>query len=322
MPNKPLVSIILPTYNRADWLIKSISSVISQTFHNWELIVWDDGSKDNTKQVVDSFDDKRIKYFFHQNQGRSSTLNRALGKAMGDYLSFLDDDDQWLPNKLKVQVEIMVRYHFIDLLFTNFFNINQELGTKGIGFDQTYKGLNRLKTKKLEGSLYLIDKGLPESIFIANFISFDSVIIKNGIIEKIGGFDERLRNAADPVLWTALSLQGFKFAFIKKVLLNRVKPPNSLSSPSVQTYENILLSADIRTDLLNKFGRNDLKKYLTPSYKNAYNGLIREYALKGDRKRAFSTFRKLQHYGINFRSFYLLLGAILGPKIIGIIKKR
>ncbi len=105
MANSPLVSIIIPTYNRAEWLVKSIGSVTSQTYSNWELIVWDDGSSDNTEYVVKSLNDDRIHYFKNSNRGVSFARNRAIEKSCGDYLAFLDSDDQWVINKLSRQVD-------------------------------------------------------------------------------------------------------------------------------------------------------------------------------------------------------------------------
>ena len=95
-----LFSIIIPTYNRAHLLSKSIESIIAQVYRNWELIIVDDGSTDNTKKVVNSFDDSRIKYYYKKNEERSIARNFGIDKASGVYISFLDDDDYYLPEFL------------------------------------------------------------------------------------------------------------------------------------------------------------------------------------------------------------------------------
>ena len=96
-----LFSIIIPTYNRANLIGKAIDSVLAQTYHNWELIIIDDGSTDNTRDVVRSYNDNRIKYFYQENRGRSAARNYGIDISKGDYISFLDDDDYYLENFLE-----------------------------------------------------------------------------------------------------------------------------------------------------------------------------------------------------------------------------
>jgi glycosyltransferase involved in cell wall biosynthesis len=100
--NKPFFSIIIPTYNRAYLLSKAIESVIGQTFTNWELLIIDDGSTDNTNELVKSFTDSRIRYIWQENQERSAARNNGIKQAKGDYICFLDSDDYFLQNHLEV----------------------------------------------------------------------------------------------------------------------------------------------------------------------------------------------------------------------------
>lgn len=97
-----LVSIIMPSWNTAKWIGESIQSVLLQTYHNWELIIVDDCSTDNTNEVVASFKDSRIKYFKNEsNLGAALSRNRALREAVGEWIAFLDSDDLWFPEKLE-----------------------------------------------------------------------------------------------------------------------------------------------------------------------------------------------------------------------------
>jgi glycosyltransferase involved in cell wall biosynthesis len=100
--NSILFSIILPTYNRGELLTKAISSVLTQTYTNWELIIIDDGSTDNTAEIVGglSAKDKRIKYYYQDNAERSAARNNGITKATGDYVCFLDSDDAFSPEHL------------------------------------------------------------------------------------------------------------------------------------------------------------------------------------------------------------------------------
>lgn len=97
----PYFSVILPTYNRAHLLPKAIQSMVDQTFGDWELIIVDDGSTDDTKATVEKFQDERIRYIYQENQERSVARNNGINQAKGSYICFLDSDDYFLPEKLE-----------------------------------------------------------------------------------------------------------------------------------------------------------------------------------------------------------------------------
>ena len=121
-----LVSIIMPSYNTGGLIQKSIESVLAQTYQNWELIIVDDCSKDNTDEVVDGIKDSRIKYLKNEkNSGAAVSRNRALREATGKWIAFLDSDDLWLPDKLEKQIGFMESnsYHFS---YTKYEEMNAE----------------------------------------------------------------------------------------------------------------------------------------------------------------------------------------------------
>lgn len=121
-----LVSIIMPSYNTAKFISETIESVLAQTYTNWELIIVDDCSTDNTDEVVKSFlSDNRIKYIKNEkNSGAAVSRNRALREAKGKWIAFLDSDDLWMPDKLQKQIAFMKEndYHFS---YTNYVEINE-----------------------------------------------------------------------------------------------------------------------------------------------------------------------------------------------------
>lgn len=103
----PAVSVIIPSYNRAHMLGTAINSVLAQVFQDWELIVVDDGSTDNTEEVVHAFGDERIRYIRQgRNSGASAARNRCLAVSRGRYVAFLDSDDEWFPEKLTRQMAV------------------------------------------------------------------------------------------------------------------------------------------------------------------------------------------------------------------------
>ena len=116
MDSTDLVSVIIPTYNRAKLIKRSVESVLNQTYKNLELIIIDDGSTDNTKEVIDSIKDERIIYFYQTNQGVSAARNKGIDLAKGKYIAFQDSDDAWHLDKLEIQIQKM-NEHNADVVF-------------------------------------------------------------------------------------------------------------------------------------------------------------------------------------------------------------
>ena len=115
----PLVSIIIPTYNRAEYLKRALKSVFSQTFKDFEVLVMDDGSTDNTLEIVESFKEERIKYEWAENfGGPAAPRNRGLRFARGEYIAFLDSDDEWITDKIEKQFILLKKSKLIFLNFS------------------------------------------------------------------------------------------------------------------------------------------------------------------------------------------------------------
>ena len=107
MNNTDLISVIIPTYNRAHLIKRSVDSVLNQTYKNLELIIVDDGSTDNTKEIIDSINDNRIVYVKQENQGACAARNKGIDLAKGKYIAFQDSDDTWILNKLETQINAL-----------------------------------------------------------------------------------------------------------------------------------------------------------------------------------------------------------------------
>ncbi|GBF80674.1 glycosyltransferase family 2 protein [Aphanothece sacrum] len=125
---KPEISIILITYNRANYLKKAIESVINQTFKNWELLVIDDGSKDNTFEIVNPFveNNERIRYFRHTNRGLAHARNAGIQACFGNYITFLDSDDSYKSNHLESRLEYMESHPELEAI-TGGFELEEEI---------------------------------------------------------------------------------------------------------------------------------------------------------------------------------------------------
>lgn len=191
-----LISIILPTYNGAHRIEESIRSVINQSYTNWELLVIDDGSKDNTKSIISSFieSDSRIKYILNEvNLGIQKTLNKGIKEAKGEYIARIDDDDLWCDiDKLKNQVEFLEQ------------NKNHVLvGTGVIVIDESGKELFR----------YLLpesNKDIRSNLLGKNCFVHSSVLFRKNSALEFGGYDEshNTRHLEDYDLWLKLGTIG------------------------------------------------------------------------------------------------------------------
>ena len=124
------VSVIIPTHNRARFLREAISSVLNQTFQDFEILVVDDASDDNTREVVAGFEDIRIKYFRHDtNRGGSAARNTGIRNSMCSYIAFLDDDDEWFPEKLGKQMELLLASDpKVGAVYTGYLDVDKATG--------------------------------------------------------------------------------------------------------------------------------------------------------------------------------------------------
>jgi len=202
-PEMPKVSVIIPTHDRAELLRLAITSVIDQTFKDWEIIVVDDQSTDHTPAVVESFADKRIKYLHNKGKnGPSIARNLAISAASGEYIAFLDDDDEWLPHKLEKQIAVI------------------DSCTEKVGGIYS----NRLMIDKSTGEIYSEDPGvetlrgnLLTQLMKKNPIHTSTLLIRKACLNKIGLFDETMRYMEDRDLFIRLSLH-WKIEYVDEPL--------------------------------------------------------------------------------------------------------
>ena len=172
--NDPLVSIIMPVYNGEKYIKEAIDSVINQTYKNWELIIVNDGSKDNTERIVKSYDDKRIKYFYQENKGVSAARNRALEVAKGKYITFLDSDDYLPPNSIKAREEYLEKNPDIDIV-----------DGKAYVMDENLEKIKRIYIPSYRGPLFPKIVLLSDEVYLTCFYMVRREII-NSTKFKIG----------------------------------------------------------------------------------------------------------------------------------------
>ncbi len=311
MSDSPKVSVVLPTYNRADLLPSAIDSVLAQTYSAWELVVWDDGSTDNTQDLVRSFVDDRVKYLHGDNCGAAFARNRAIGASHGEYIAFLDSDDEWLSGKLSTQIGILESNEHIDVVFGNFLNRDLSTGREDRWFDLKAHALRGLQTEH-RGSVSFITGGMPELLMTANFIATDAVVLRKRLLDSVGCFNESLRNSEDLELWWRMSLFGARFAYVTEDLLIRNWLPSGLARQSVAACENEIKGLDCCSRAALARGRTDLLPYLNGAYRRRWRNLMRQQARSGDKRATLRAFRGSMRYGISRSSLIILARTMMG----------
>jgi glycosyltransferase involved in cell wall biosynthesis len=186
MMDRPIVSVVIPTYNRKDFLGRAVASVLNQTFQSFEIIVVDDASQDNAEATVRGFRDGRLKYVRHTfRKGGSAARNTGILESRSDYVAFLDDDDEWLPKKLEKQIAVLEQSPAsTGAVYTGYFVVD------------SLSGANlRERTAVKRGNLL-------NELLVHNCVGgTSSVIVKRECFERVGLFDEDLPSFQDYDLW-------------------------------------------------------------------------------------------------------------------------
>src|SRR4030066_848910 len=199
-----IVSVIIPTYNRAVLVLRAVQSILNQTCQDFELIVVDDGSTDNTKKVLTPYIDvDKIKYIYQQNSGGAAARNIGIENAVGKYIAFLDSDDEAMPEWIEQSIyKIQTLPDTWGVLYPRYYIQDDLTGV-------TY--LNTITAK--EGNIYdnlIRGEGLP--------IGTSGVVVKREVLEKGGGFDENLLGFHDYDLWSRLA-KNWSFHFLNAPLI-------------------------------------------------------------------------------------------------------
>jgi glycosyltransferase involved in cell wall biosynthesis len=257
MDGDTLVSIILPTYNRSELIKRSIDSVLTQKYGNFELIVIDDGSTDNTEEILKSFNDERIRILKNkENKGAAAARNMGISISIGTYIAFQDSDDEWLPQKLNRQVEVLSRLEPNGgIVYSDMLRINK--GSIDYWSSPDIISNNMINLATLDYQTFGIGIG--------------SALISRKCFETNGLFDEHLNRLIDLDLFIRLS-KNYVFCHIKEPLVKYY------ATEGISTDLNALCAA--RVYLMKKY-YNEVKKF-DSFILNQYNIILE--ALQQQRK--------------------------------------
>jgi glycosyltransferase involved in cell wall biosynthesis len=206
--DKPFVSVILPTFNRAHLILRAIRSVLSQTYRNIELIIVDDGSTDGTDNVVDTISDRRIKYVrFERNKGACVARNTGISIAKNDYIAFQDSDDEWHPAKLEKHMKVFEKSDSkVGVVYSGYFKITDH--------KRIYLPSKDIPQK--DGNL---SKVLGVNAVYKNFVTTSASVVRKSCFKRVGAFDPQLPRFQDWELWIRIS-KLYEFRYLDEPLVN------------------------------------------------------------------------------------------------------
>jgi glycosyltransferase involved in cell wall biosynthesis len=197
----PKISVIIPTFNRAALIGDAIQSVIAQTYLDWEAIVIDDGSMDDTRSVVENFADPRIRYLYQENKGLPGARNTGIRSARGEYIAFLDSDDLFMPHKLEIQLRMLEERPDLGLVAGGHLEIDQKM--------QILREVRPWQSQ----SMFELSNWVQGCPFIVN-----AVLVRREWLERVNLFDENMPYVEDWDLWLRISHVGCRMDWIKNIV--------------------------------------------------------------------------------------------------------
>lgn len=293
MSNSPLISVVLPTYNRAKYLKRTIDSILSQaTEYSYEIIVVDDASSDDTEDLIQKIDNERIQYFrLLKNSGGGKARNTGIANAKGKYVAFIDSDTTWHEGKIQQQIELL------------------EKNDNYIGCYSRFVKISSRSSKVLPNEI-----PTPESaagkILLDNFIDTPTSVVRTEFLNKTGGFDENLPRFQDWELFIRLTQLG-KFYGFPKPLIDSLDLADSISRNHAArlTALNIIKQKHIERLSQNKSALLRINKKIFFAHK-----------ILGYNTRALRTLISCKHEIPTLHFSAMLLAAIIPGNIILKIK--
>ena len=233
-----LITVIIPAYNQAQYLADAVGSVLAQSYEQFEVLIIDDGSTDNTRQVAQSFDDPRVHYRYQANRGLSGARNSGIRCARGAYLTYLDSDDLFLPCKLELLLAFMEENPKVGLV-----------AGQAVPIDEVGRHIGKL-----------FDAELPQDgarLLLSNPLHVGSVLLRREWQEKVGFFDETLRSYEDWDMWLRLALAGCQMAWLPQPVsqyrfhrAQMTRDGRQMTTASFAVLDKLFANHDLPTDWL------------------------------------------------------------------------
>ena len=296
----PLVTIIIPTYNHAHLISRALSSLIEQTYPNWEAIIINNYSEDNTLEIIENFKEPRIKVINFSNGGSiAASRNQGIQNANGEIIAFLDSDDYWFPQKLELSLNQMN----ID---SADFCVNSEMIF--------------IKNKKIKP----IVSGSPNQLnynyllFSGNIISTSSVVVKKSVLDEVGFFneDKKYITAEDYDLWLRIAQKNYKMTSVKDIMGGHLEHTSNNSSAVDRHHLAIVEVLNLHFKNLPNSLWITVKKHCR--WANLYYGSGRN----ATKQKQFIKACRFFLIGLAHNPFKIKLYPAIGIALLGMIKEK
>jgi glycosyltransferase involved in cell wall biosynthesis len=273
----PRVSVLIPTFNRARYLPEAVSSVLNQTYRDLEVVIVDDGSTDNTAEVVRAFGDPRVRYLCQENRGTSAALNTAWRAARGEHIARLDSDDAWLPNFLAALVPALEADAELGVIYAR----AQAMDAQGKPLAQIMGAAPRFPGKMLKSLLY------------ADCVCPIAVVLRAACLARVGGYDESLPGTEDWDVWLRMA-EHFRFEYRDKILARYRFHPQNITGARSEQYARLVRD---RARVLEKFyARDDVPAEAIAvkplAFRNLYMDITIRHLASGRWRDAFTYFTR------------------------------
>jgi len=296
----PKVSVIIPTYNYGKYIEKAIDSILAQAYQDFEIIVVDDGSIDNIREIIETKYKNKVRYYYQKNKGAPAARNKGIEESKGKYLVFLDADDSFHPSNLEKKARFLDNNSEFEWVYSDCQYIIQE------GFDlqkkATFKGF--CAEKKLKGNIF-------RELAMGLMIPVDAVMLRKRVLDRVGIFDETLRSFQDYDLWLRIASQ-YKIGFIDEKLCHVFYHRGSIS-----TFTDRESSYESKIAVIGKIEQNyphlvkDLGWKWRKTRADGYNFLVSHYMDKDDLKNSWRYIRKsIINYPVQKGVYFSLIRCI------------
>ena len=297
-----MISIVIPLYNKESQIANTLLSVLAQTYQDFEVVIVDDGSTDGSVAEVQKIQDQRIRIISQKNAGVSAARNRGIAEAKGEYIAFLDADDEWKPDYLAAQAALIEKYPDYKVFATNY----------------EFRNASGLVRPTILKGLEINDSGILGNYFEVSAISHpplwtSAVMVEKKAIESVGGFPEGIRSGEDLITWARLAC-NYKIAYDKRPMAIYCYDESMLDDdqksrvPEREDY----VGCNLRKLMEEHPEMPGLKKYIGQWHKIR----SRSYLTLGYRRQAFGECLKSLRYGFNSKILvFMALCAMPRPLI-------
>lgn len=252
-----LISVVIPTYNRAYCIENAIQSVLAQTYSDIEVIVIDDASNDATRRVIEKIADSRVRYYLREeNCGAAAARNLGVSYAHGSYIAFHDSDDSWLPDKLKKQMQLYEKNSAYGLVYGRY-TMKLDSGNEIVVPDGT-------EPDDFSGNIFA-------RLLVKNTIGAPTILMRKEVFEKVGGFDEDMRCLEDWDFVLKVS-KSYEIGFLPEVVMQASTTQGGLSSDVSGYFQNRLYL--LRKYLVNYKDIGTLEQVLIDILQKAQNASV------------------------------------------------